>query len=110
MNADKKIIVAEQDLVDTFWPEIVEIVGLLGFAEGDYMVTDESTLWDFACCYPEHDDHYQPTKDRHQNVSIWESWVKGVWANQFPGLPTDNLVDIPLVRLAQTVQERRNVQ
>lgn len=102
------------DITEEFAPEISEILSLLGFEEGNYMVTDDSSLGDFYCRYPESESactseaetsHYDATLSRHRNGDIWESWLAGVWA----GASSENLVDTPLVRLAQRVRESRVV-
>ena len=133
----QKITLCEQDITEEFAQEIAEILSLLGFEEGDYMVTDDSSLGDFYCRYPEHESactsekrltvrstseadlrqrsgeaetsHYDETLDRRQNGEIWEAWIAGVWAGKFPGASSENLVDTPLVRLAQRIRESRMV-
>ena len=105
----QKITLCEQDITEEFAQEIAEILSLLGFEEGDYMVTDDSSLGDFYCRYPESTSHYDETLDRRRNGEIWEAWLAGVWAGQFPGASSENLVDTPLVRLAQRIRESRMV-
>lgn len=43
----QKITLCEQDITEEFAQKIAEILSLLGFEEGDYMVTDDSSLGDF---------------------------------------------------------------
>ena len=114
----QKVILCEQDITEEFAPEIAEILLLLGFEEGNCMVTDDSSLGDFYCRYPEYESactseaetsHYDETLDRRRNGEIWEAWIAGVWASKFPGASSENLVDTPLVRLAQRVRESRVV-
>lgn len=105
----QKIIISEQDITEEFAPEIAEILSLLGFEERNYMVTDDSSLGDFYCRYPESASHYDVNLNRRRNGEIWEAWLAGVWAGKFPGASSENLVDTPLVRLAQRVRASRVV-
>ncbi|MHB1705862.1 MAG: hypothetical protein ACYCSH_07410 [Acidithiobacillus sp.] len=106
-----KIEIAEQDLAEVFQKEIDEILEFLGRDPAECLITDESSILDFATCYPEGEEPEEDSALTYQDcVDQWKAWLETAWSKRFPGVLLGVGKDRYLVNLAARIRESRNVQ
>ena len=110
METPKKIIIAEQDLVETYEKEIDEILEFLGLDPTECMVTDESSIFDFSTCYPESDEPVDDCATYADEVRRWKIWLEQSWSRRFPQVTLGSGKDRYLVRIAMRIRESRRLQ
>ena len=110
METPKKIVFADQDLVEVYQSEVNEILEFLGLDPAECLVTDESSLTDFSTCYPDDEEPDGACASYADEIGRWRDWLERSWPRLFPGVALGVGKERYLVRIAARIRESRRLQ